>query len=439
MKLAGNLLLLWVLSLVLGMPRACQQEAQPPNIIVILADDLGYGDLHAFGNKHQDTPHLDHLAREGLVFRDFHSNGAVCSPTRAALLTGLYQQRVGIEQVVHAKHNRHTGMSTSAYTLADHLRAGGYATALFGKWHLGYDTLYSPLNFGFERFRGFVSGNVDYHSHIDGEGYFDWWHQKDTIREQGYTTDLITRHAVDFILEQRDRPFFMYVAHEAPHFPYQGRTDPAIRTPGQGSLKHHRPEDRDRTYREMIGAMDQGIGDILRALEDSEQLSNTLVFFFSDNGASDAGSNHPFRGFKASLWEGGHRVPAMAYWPGRIDAGSSDVFLVGMDLFPTLAAVAGHKVSLDLALDGRDFSSLLWGGEGPRERTVCWRFRSQAAVRRGPWKLVTVQDESFLYHLGDDPLETTNLLDEQPEMAAKLREHLAAWERELEAYELNEY
>jgi arylsulfatase A len=439
MKLAGKLILLWVLSLVLGMPRACQQEAHPPNIIVILADDLGYGDLHAFGSNHQDTPHLDRMAREGLVFTDFHSNGAVCSPTRAALLTGQYQQRVGIENVVHAKHHRHTGMSTSAYTLADHLSASAYATALFGKWHLGYDTLYSPLNFGFERFRGFVSGNVDYHAHIDGEGYFDWWHQKDTLREQGYTTDLITGHAIDYILEQRDRPFFMYVAHEAPHFPYQGRKDPAIRTPGHGSLKHHRPEDRGRTYREMIAAMDQGIGAILRALEDSEQLSNTLVFFFSDNGASDAGSNHPFRGYKASLWEGGHRVPAMAYWPGRIEAGSSDDFLVGMDLFPTLAAVAGHKVSPDLALDGRDFSSLLWGGEGPGERAVCWRFKNQAAVRRGPWKLIRVEEEHFLYLLPEDSGEIRNLSDDHQDITRELLKHLADWEAEMEAYVLNEY
>jgi arylsulfatase A len=215
----------------------------PPNIVLIMADDLGYGDIGCFGNEKIQTPFLDKMATEGLKFTDFHSNGAVCSPTRAALLTGRYQQRSGLEGVIYAKgKTRATGLDVAELTFADYLKSAGYVTGVVGKWHLGYHIDYNPLYHGFDYFRGYVSGNVDYHSHLDGAGIPDWWHDLEKTKENGYVTDLVTKYSVEFIQKNKDKPFFLYVAHEAPHFPFQGRKDKADRKLGakfeaQGSRK----------------------------------------------------------------------------------------------------------------------------------------------------------------------------------------------------------
>ena len=265
---------------------------EPPNLILIMADDLGYNDLGCYGNQTIATPNIDKLASGGTKFLDYHSNGVVCSPTRAALLTGRYQQRSGIEAVVTAKHHRQTGFRDHL-TLAQFLRESGYHTAIIGKWHLGYDTLFSPLNNGFDYFKGFVSGNIDYHSHIDQEGYYDWWLNKDTLQESGYSTDLITNSALAFISEHRNDPFFLYIAHEAPHYPYQGRKDSADRkVDGVFDVKGSRT-DRESAYEEMMMALDEGIGQLLVQLDKFGLLKNTLLFFCSDNGAFNRVQMHP--------------------------------------------------------------------------------------------------------------------------------------------------
>ena len=410
-----------------------------PNIIIILADDLGYGDLHSYGNRSQDTPNLDQMAREGLLFTDFHSNGAVCSPTRAALLSGQYQQRVGIEAVVHATKFRHTGLNRGTATIASYLKSTGYTTGIAGKWHLGYDTAFSPLNYGFDTFNGYVSGNVDYHSHIDGAGYYDWWEQKDTLWEPGYTTDLITGHALSFIQENKDSPFFLYVAHEAPHAPYQGRFDAPERVPGGNPDRIYSHGDLQGTYREMIAAMDDGVGEIFRALDQYGLLGNTLVFFLSDNGANGNGSNAPLRGYKGSLWEGGHRVPAIACWKGRIKHGTCNELLMGMDLFPTIAALTGNPLPENLAPDGIDFSPVLFQREPMEERALFWRYNGSKAVREGAWKLLLHQDSSYLFNLSGDLSESANLINENPLKADSLRRLLSHWETEMGAYTLNTY
>jgi arylsulfatase A len=415
------------------------KDKAPPNIILILADDLGYGDLHSYGGEFDDTPNLDRMAREGMVFTDFHSNCPVCSPARAALLSGQYQQRVGIETVVYAKRFRHTGINPGTYTLASYASSLGYSTAIMGKWHLGYDTVYSPLNFGFDYFRGYVSGNVDYHSHIDGAGFYDWWEQKDTLVEPGYSTDLITKSAVSFIRENKDTPFFLYVAHEAPHSPYQGRGDNPVRVPGGAFREQESPADLQKTYREMIAAMDEGVGAIFNALERSGLMDNTFVFFFSDNGANRTGSNDPFRGYKSSLWEGGHRVPAIAFWKGRIEPGSSGEFLLGMDLFPTIAAVAGKDVQGDIRLDGVDFSAVLLNRGSMGERTAFWRYNGERSVRKGPWKLLVLRDSTYLFNLSDDPSEQVNILHQNPGISDSLLHMLKDWEEEMNTYTLNTY
>jgi len=409
-------------------------KLEQPNIILIMADDLGYGDLGCYGGNHARTPNIDRLAEMGIRFTDYHSNGTVCSPTRAALLTGRYQQRSGIEGVVTAAGHRYTGLSPEEFTLADYLRSIGYSTGIIGKWHLGYDTAFSPINNGFDFFKGYVSGNVDYHSHVDQAGHFDWWLGKDTLLEEGYVTDLITATAVDFIRNMDGTPFFLYISHEAPHYPYQGRNDPADRTVGGKFPNSGSRQDRENAYREMVEAMDDGIGAILKALEQSGLLENTFIFFCSDNGANPTGSNSPLRGHKGKLWEGGHRVPAIAYWKNRFEPGISDEIILSMDIFPTIVSITGNKTGDLPDFDGIPFQETLLSGHSLPERPVFWRFKNQQAVRKGPWKLLVDGEEPNLYNLESDPGEQSNLEEEQPDILDSLTMLLQQWEAEMDRY-----
>ncbi len=209
--------------------------AEQPNFVIIMADDLGYGDIGCYGNSRIKTPNIDRLAEEGTRLTDFHSSGAVCSPTRAGLMTGRYQQRAGIEAVIAAAPNSRThtlGLQDQEVTFAEQLSKAGYQTAIFGKWHLGYHKQYNPVRHGFGQFRGYVSGNVDFFSHVDQAGQLDWWRDDRIEDEPGYTTHLITRHAVAFIDANHSGPFCLYVPYEPPHYPYQGPDDTPVRTVG---------------------------------------------------------------------------------------------------------------------------------------------------------------------------------------------------------------
>lgn len=410
-----------------------------PNLIVIMADDLGYGDLSCYGGW-IDVPHLERMSREGMRFLDFHSSGNVCSPTRAGLMTGRYQQRAGIPGVVFADPNRPQhlhGLQQSETTFPELLREAGYATAIFGKWHLGYLPKYNPIHHGFDQFRGYVSGNVDFFSHVDQAGNFDWWQQDELKQEEGYTTHLITRHAVEFIRRQRDRPFCLYLPHEAPHYPYQGPHDEAERQVGKVQKTQGKRQDIREAYREMVQEMDRGIGEVLNELREQQLDRNTLVLFFSDNGANQNGSNGRLRGNKGSNWEGGHRVPALAWWPGRIRPGSvSQDLTITLDVMPTLLAVAGVDVPGTLALDGVDLSRILFQDERLVERTLIW---NGEAIRTGPWKLIRDRSRKNaptgfqLFHLGDDLGETQDLADRYPERVARMQAQLDQWRSDVEA------
>ncbi len=352
-----------IILLVAGCSSAPPEPADKPlNFVVIMADDLGYGDLSTYGGPIV-VPNIDRMAAEGLKFTDFHSNGAVCSPTRAALMTGRYQQRAGIPVVVFAPENRPThidGLQEVEHTFAEMLRERGYSTGIFGKWHLGYYPRYNPTVQGFDEFKGYVSGNVDFFSHVDGAGRFDWWHNVEKSDEPGYVTSLINKHAVDFIERHRDRPFCLYVPHEAPHNPYQGPNDDpkGFRVAGgfSGQLEQSAEEIKQK-YREMVVEMDKGVGAILDTLERLDIAEDTLVFYISDNGATPNGSNGSLRGFKASVWEGGHRVPGIAWRPGSIEPGTATSQLAAsMDIWPTIAELAGAALPSDRPLDGVDYS-----------------------------------------------------------------------------------
>ncbi len=407
-----------------------------PNIVIIMADDLGYGDISCYGSTKIRTPNLDQMAREGVRFLDFHSNGAVCSPTRASLLTGKYQQRTGVSGVITAKEHRDVGLALSEVTFAEVLKKEGYTTGIFGKWHLGYDPKYNPIHQGFDEFIGYVSGNVDYQSHVDQEGNADWWKADELKNESGYTTDLITRNAVDFIERAQERPFLLYIAHEAPHSPYQNRSSKADRYagakngidfPASGSEK-----DVSAMYKDMVEILDEGVGAAISTLKRLGLYENTMVLFFSDNGAVSRGSNGILRGFKSSVWEGGHRVPAIVQWPGQIPSGwTSHETVLTMDVFPTLLDLAGCKVTQ--RIDGTSIAEHLLYQKSLVPRTLFWQHGQQYAVRKGEWKLVVTRAgaKAELYNVALDAEEKNDVAEEHPHLVKELQDAYKKWESEV--------
>lgn len=399
-----------------------------------MADDLGYGDISCFGSDFINTPVLDNLAMEGMRFTDYHSNGAVCSPTRAALMTGNYQQRAGLEGVIYAAlDKRMYGISESQNTMPEYFRDAGYKTGMFGKWHLGYKPEFNPTLHGFDEFYGYVSGNVDYISHRDGIGLFDWWHNSDTCYEEGYVTDLITNHALDFMEKNKDNPFFLYLPHEAPHYPYQGRNDKADRLPGVNFKAHGSRPDKKQAYKEMVEIMDENIGRVMNKLKELDLINNALVIFCSDNGATNLGNNGILNGFKGSLWEGGHRVPAIVWFPEKVKSASvSNSTVLAMDWLPTLLSVAGIQSNNEF--DGIDISPVLFQQKNLDERATFWRYRNQWAVRKSDWKYLKIKDKEYLFNLSEDTVEKNNLLDTNPDKSHEMKNLLQEWESEMRKY-----
>ncbi|MDG2219843.1 MAG: sulfatase-like hydrolase/transferase [Rubripirellula sp.] len=406
-----------------------------PNIIVVLADDLGYGDTSVYDGWVQ-TPNLQRMADEGLTFTDFHTNSSVCSPTRAAFLTGRYQQRVGIVDVI-ARHLDTPPLDPSQRTIARVLKDRGYQTALFGKWHLGMQSSSNPVHFGFNEFRGYLDGYIDYHNHAR-----HWHHNLEIEPQPGYSTHLITQNSVRFIKDNSHHPFFLYVSHEAVHLPFQTPDDTLeARKPVAKEDRWKRERIRPK-YKVMLEEMDKGIGEIFSTLHDSGIADRTLVFFFSDNGAIGAGSNQPFRGGKFSHYEGGHRVPAIAWWPGKIRAGSTcDGMAVAMDLLPTFAEIAGAKLAKetppgspddDRTPDGISLANVLLSGAEPPPRRVFFGYEPKlgTAMRDGPWKMIIKEDRGQLFHLGRDPGEQNNLAETESERAASMRTAINRWKEE---------
>jgi arylsulfatase A len=404
-----------------------------PNIILIMADDLGYGSLGCYGSKEIKTPNIDALAAGGMRFIDFHSNGPMCSPTRAALMTGRYQQRCAwvadeeLSPVFREQRKENIpqrwawGISKSESTLAELLGRSGYHTGIIGKWHLGYDPGFHPMNDGFDEFRGFVGGNVDYHTHVAGYGLkqVDWWNGRKIENEDGYTTDLLTKHAIEFIERNKARPFFLYLAHAAPHEPLQGRDLGKKKSPQE-------------TYKEMIEVLDESVGTISRTLRKSGLEKNTLLIFCSDNGAAPppkVPANGLLKGRKGSMNEGGHRVPFIASWPGVIAAGAtSGQTVMTMDLFPTFAGLAGGTVSKDHQIDGLDLMPLLKGGAITKDRDLHWLFGDSWAVRKGAWKLMGRGDRPLsLVNLEKDLEEKNDLIKDQPGLVDELLKKHQEW------------
>jgi len=425
---------------------ATAQSKRPPNFIVILADDLGYGDLACYGNRRNETPHIDQLAREGLKFTDFHANGPMCSPTRAAFMTGKYQHRFGreFEGALSAK-NPEIGLPPDALTIPQVLKKAGYATGMYGKWHLGYRHPHMPTDFGFDDFRGLLTGDGDHISHVSRSGAEDWYHNDKIEMEEGYSSELITRHSIDFMKQNKDRPFFLYVAHLVIHFPWQAPGEKAHRKVGTDywSLQKLGPHPEGQVapvVKEMVEAVDTSVGKIMAALKDLGLDDNTLVFFTSDNGGyleyagkfqGEISSNSPCRGQKTDVWEGGHREPAIAWWPGRIQPGAvTDQTAITMDLLPTFAELADVTSPGDI--DGTSLTPLLFEGQPLPQRDLFWRFDTDWAVRRGPWKLVGKGKETALYNLDEDIGETSDIAAKHPQLVESLTQSFEKWQRDVD-------
>jgi|GEM_PF-80571 len=408
--------------------RLARQAArvQRPNVIVVMADDMGYGDSSVYGGW-IETPGLARMAKEGVTFTDFHSSGVVCSPTRAGLLTGRYQERCGIPGVInadpaHPDHGR--GLADEQRTFAEALQGAGYVTGVFGKWHLGYALQHNPTRHGFDEFEGFISGNIDYHSHLDRMGTADWWRGEERVERQGYLTELVTQDAVDFIDRHGDAPFCLYVAHGAVHSPIQAEDSGAVRGPAK-VRKPNGARRRDDTVRSMMRSLDDSVARILAAVRKNGLANRTLVLFFSDNGGAAHMRNDPLRGRKGQVWEGGHRVPAIAWWPGKLRKGSTcDALCSSLDVMPTMFEVAGLAAPVDRPFDGESLLPRVAGEPRGGARELFWLGR---AMRAGRWKLVEQQGEALLFDVNADIGEQRNVAAQHPERVAAMRAALAAW------------
>ncbi|WP_336627956.1 MULTISPECIES: sulfatase-like hydrolase/transferase [unclassified Microbacterium] len=420
-----------------------------PNVVVIYADDLGYGDVGCFGGDDVRTPHLDRLAARGVRLTNWYSNSPVCSPSRAALLTGRHPVHAGVQEILGGK--RGTAGLPAQPTLASRLQDEGYRTGIFGKWHLGTGSGYRPLDRGFAQHFGFLAGCVDYYSHIFywGQGQnpvHDLWDDEREVYDNGrYLTEVIAEKAASFIADGGAEPFLCYVPFNAPHYPMHAPKEYVDRFP-------ELPDDR-RIMAAMIAAMDDGVGRILDALEAAGIADDTIVFFSSDNGPStesrnwldgeeidyQGGSTGGLRGNKGSLFDGGIRVPAIISWPAALPQGAEWAEPAAMmDILPTVLEAAGAPASAEA--DGTSVLGALRAlAPLPDERTLFWEYGPQLAARRGPWKLTTSAREhlggpftlgsTVLANLDDDPAETADLSAAHPEIAAALRAELEAWAR----------
>ena len=426
-----------------------------PNIIVIMTDDQGYGDLSCMGASDFCTPHLDEMARDGARFSCMYSNSPVCSPSRAALLTGRYPGNAGVRAIL-AGHRRAAGLTPAVPTIATAVRELGYRTGLCGKWHLGLRDECRPNANGFEEFSGFLAGCIDYYSHIFywgmADGHTDpthdlWENEREVYANGEYMTERITRTSVEFIRRHRDEPFLLYVAYNAPHYPMHAPEKYLDRF-------KHLPWDR-RVMAAMISAVDDGVGEIRAELERQGLTENTLIYYQSDNGPSREtrnwldGTEDPyyggtagiFTGHKYSLFEGGIRVPAIVAWPGHIPGGQViDSPHAAMDVFPTVLEVCGGDPGA-YAIDGLSMLPMLTGGESAGHDAIFWEMEGQTAMRQGDYKLVLngqlVESEApraevFLSDLSRDPGERENLADALPEVAARMRAAALEWRAELE-------
>lgn len=400
-----------------------------PNIVFIMADDLGHADLSCYGRREYTTPNIDRIAERGILFPQAYANSAVCSATRVALITGRYQYRLpmGLEEPL--ANNRDVGLPSEHPTLPSLLKAAGYATALVGKWHLGQPPKYGPTLSGYDRFWGFRGGVVDYYTNLNARAQHDLWDGDIPVHENRYLTDVLGDRAVEVLNDfaAGDKPFLLSLHFNAPHWPWVAPGDREESERLRGSNLRHYDGGTQRTYARMVQAMDRQIGRVLQTLDANGQADNTIVVFTSDNGGERFSDTWPFTGVKTELLEGGLRVPAVMCWPARLPAGAvSEQVMVTMDWLPTLLEAAGAKPHADFPSDGMDLMPILDGRSGLVNRTLFWRYKTNAqrAMRDGNMKYLKINENEFLFDVVQDPRERANLKERQREVFDHM---VAAW------------
>jgi arylsulfatase A-like enzyme len=416
------------------MVQAVARAGLRPNVIFIVADDLGYADLGCYGGRAPVSPVLDSLAANGLRFTQGYANSPVCSPTRFALMTGRYQYRLrGAAEEPISQRTRGSsilGLPPAHPTLPSLLKRGGYRTALIGKWHLGFPPVFGPLRSGYDEFFGPLSGGVDYFSHCASNGAHDLWDGEAERHQEGYLTDLISRRAVDYIERSvGDAPFFMSLHYTAPHWPWETRDD-AMLAPQLREGLFHLHGGNIQSYRRMIHHMDEGIGWIMASLRAKGLAENTLVIFTSDNGGERFSDNWPLVGGKMDLTEGGIRVPWIAHWPSVVGPGaSSEQHCLTMDWSATVLAAAGVAPDPDFALDGVSLLPVLQDARRRFARPMFWRMkhRQQRALRLGAWKYLQVDAHEYLFNLDIDERERANQATRDPDRLTSMRDTWLAW------------
>jgi arylsulfatase A-like enzyme len=399
-----------------------------PSFVFIMADDLGYADLGCYGGRSNCSPVLDQMAREGLRFTHGYANSSVCSPTRFALMTGRWQHRLrgGADEPISSRERGSAtlGLPPGHPTLPSMLAKAGYATALVGKWHLGWLPHFSPLKSGYQEFFGAMSGGLDYFTHRDSAGAHDLWEGEREVQRAGYLTDLISEKAVEFIRGAK-QPFLLSLHYTAPHWPWETREDEAEARRIEKIF--HTDGGSVHTYAAMIRHMDEGIGRVLAALRAAGAEENALVVFTSDNGGERYSDTWPLIGKKMDLLEGGIRVPYIVRWPARVQRGGTTTQLaITMDWVATFLSAAG--VAPELPLDGIDLLPVLEGKTIERELFWRMKFRSQKAARSGDWKYLSIEGHEYLFNLAHDERERANVAKRYPEKFAEMKNRYLAWE-----------
>ena len=430
---------------------AQQSPASPskPNVVLILMDDMGYADLGSYGGRDAKTPNVDRLAREGVRLTDAYANASNCSPTRAGFISGQYQQRYGIEWPLGSlPGDTALGLPVTGTTLPALLKKSGYATGLIGKWHLGWKPEFSPNAHGFDEFFGFLSGAVDYYTHRRGDGTPDLYENGKPVEEHGYLTDEITRRAVSFVDRHASAPFFLEVAYNAVHWPFEPPHMPNAEThrpprpaaAGDATLYQgpNDPTPATRSdYVRMLESADAGVGEILGALERKGLAKNTLVIFTNDNGGEWLSHNDPLSNRKSTLWEGGIRVPMILRWPGHLPAhATSKQVAITMDLTASILTLAGAAIPSSYKLDGIDILPSLSGRSPVIERQLFWRRKApspQTAVRFGRWKLLHDGANFYLFDVAADPGERHDLTAERLDLVKKLATMIDAWQKDVDS------
>ena len=416
------------------------QEVKP-NIVFILADDLGYADVSCYGQRDYTTPHIDRLAIEGLKFTQAYSNSPDCSATRTALITGRYQARlpVGVEEPLSPLSPKGLGLPPSHPTLPSLLKKVGYGTTLVGKWHLGELPDFSPLKSGYDQFFGILGCCADYFNHgaeaartyvLPFPGLAHQLHEQEVpVERHGYMTNLLGERAVQTVegYARSRQPFLLSLHFTAPHWPWEGPDDEAESKRIRSLF--HRDGGSQKTYAAMVQNLDANIGRVLQALDASGLASNTIVVFTSDNGGERFSHNWPFTGMKQELLEGGIRIPAIVRWPGRIAPGTvSEQVMITMDWMPTLLAAAGTSPDPAYPSDGEDLGPIMTG-RAPHPRKLYWRYKagSQRAIRDGDRKYLQIAGNEFLFDVVTDLRERANLKDREKDVFERLKSDWEAW------------